>query len=766
MVIIHSSLCFTSALAVSTPTALRPACCPQRQATTRQLFRYDQPPKRLRPTATAAVPSAANGTSTTPSTVTPSPNPAPSDPDNTTPTISVKVANNALRTLFQYFNDLSAREPFIRNRLILAVACIVLSKLIGLTVPFFFKEAVDALMSAQPGATSAAAAATITSAVTAILLHGLARVLASVTHEFRNAFFARGGQRVGRSITATTFAHLHSLELGFHSGSRTGAVTRIVDRGTRSIMTIFRAVIFSFFPSFFELLLVCTVLFRSFSPTYVLVTLATFAAFTAWTLSINTVMGRIRAQMNGVENEASAKLTDSLINVESVKIYDNARHETHRYDQALSRYEDVAIRNEKLYARLNIGQTAAYTVGLTVLLLLATFDVVAGRISVGSVVLLTTMLQRLWIPLDFLGWQYREVKQSLIDVQNLFDILKREPAVKDVKDAKPIVVTEGRIVFENVCFRYPSGEAALPFVSKSSAAKQNGTDSAAHHNGSTKKARRRVAIDDLSFSVPGGSSVALVGASGSGKSTITRLLSRLYNVGGGRILIDGQDIATASMSSLRQAVSIVPQDTTLFNDTIEYNIRYGRPSATDEEVVEAAKAASIHDVIMRTEHGYKSLVGERGVRLSGGERQRLSIARAFLKGSRIIVEDETTSSLDTLTELEVSNALRNLGLNRTRIIVAHRLSTIMNVDQVLVMRSGKLVEQGTFDELVNRHGGVFKAMWERQQRKSENNEDIDDDDEEDSEEYESDDLTQSDEDSRKSSLDTLRDQQIHKMELQ
>lgn len=416
----------------------------------------------------------------------------------------------------------------------------------------------------------------ISLAAMAILMHGLARIGASITHELRNSVFARAGQRIGRSITATSFSHLHSLELAFHTTSRTGALTRVIDRGTRSVMTIFRAFLFSFFPSFFELALVCTVLFTRFSSAYVLIVMLTFLAFSLWTFSINDKMSEIRAEMNATENEASAKLTDSLINIEAVKLFDNSHLETKRYDISLSQYEKIAIRNERLYASLNIGQTCVYTLGLTALLLLATRDIAVGTLTVGSLVLLTTMLQRLWVPLDFLGWQYREVKQSLIDMQNLFDMLRRQSTIQDSDNANTLEVTHGNIEFENVSFVYPDNENDLSFTRKGAQRttlsgkaliKNDDGDEgngAAHATSSlqkppAKRTRRRVALDNLSFSVPAGSSVALVGASGSGKSTATRLMARLYDVTSGRILIDGQDISNVTQSSLRMGVSIVPQ---------------------------------------------------------------------------------------------------------------------------------------------------------------------------------------------------------------
>lgn len=478
--------------------------------------------------------------------------------------MSPRIAKSALTTLLHYYRDLSEREPFISKRLAAATFCIVISKLVGLTVPFFLKTAIDELMR---HASTSTPSRSIRAACIAILLHGVARIIASLAHELRNAVFAKAGQRIGRSITATSFAHVHSLELAFHTTSRTGALTRVIDRGTRSIMTIFRAMLFSFFPSFFELMLVCCVLFSQFSFSYVLVTLLMFTVFTLWTLTINNEMSLMRSEMNAVENEASAKLTDSLLNVEAVKVFNNAKLETKRYDRSLMRFEQISIGNEKLYARLNIGQTVAFTIGLTALLLLATRDIVIGQLTVGSLVLLTTMLQRLWIPLDFLGWQYREVKQSLIDIQNLFDILKRQPKIVDAVDATELRVGGGAISFEDVSFVYPEPDvdSTLLFTRKQAApvtmgqTERSAAEPASGDVTASKKTRRRGTLDRLNFQVVAGSSMALVGASGSGKSTATRLLCRLYDIGSGRILIDGQDISKVSLSSLRKAVSIVPQ---------------------------------------------------------------------------------------------------------------------------------------------------------------------------------------------------------------
>lgn len=433
------------------------------------------------------------------------------------------------------------------GRLILAVASILTAKTVGLAVPLLLKFIIDNLSKPRE--------LPWLMIVSAILLHGLANVLASIAHELRNGFFAKAGQRVGRSITATSFAHILSLEQAFHNTSRTGALTRVIDRGTRSVLTIFRALVFAFFPTLFELVLVCGVLLKTFSYTFVLVTVVAFVAFIWWTLSVNDRLSRARAETNEVENDASAKLTDSLMNMEAVKCFDNAGFEIKRYDDTLARYEACAIRNEWLFARLNMGQRAIYTAGLTCNLLLAARGVVNGSITVGSVVLLTSMLQQLWAPLNFLGWQYREVKQSLIDLQNLFDILKRKSKVKDSPYAKPLVVTGGAISFENVSFQYPESDDSLGFSAK----KMSSTDELVKHNGSSSKTSGKLAVNGLSFYVAPGKSLALVGTSGSGKSTATRLLCRLYDVSGGRICIDGQDISKATIASVRQAVSIVPQ---------------------------------------------------------------------------------------------------------------------------------------------------------------------------------------------------------------
>ncbi len=597
-------------------------------------------------------------------------------------------------------------EPFIIRRLILAILCVIASKFVALTVPLQFKRAVDALTLGVSGGSAALGAF-----VLAISLHIFGSIMASATRELRNGVFAKAGHRVGRRVTSTAFAHILRQDAAFHAAAATGALTRVVDRGTRSVLTIFRGLLFAFAPSLFELALVCGVLWRSFDLWYVGVTLLTFTIYIWFTFRLNDEMGRLRALSNSIDNEAGAKLTDAFFNVDSVTAFNNFQFENSRYDDTLKKAERLAVRNEWMYVGLNFGQSAIFTVGLTFMLWRCGTNILAGSMSVGSFAMLYTMLQQLWVPLYFLGWQYREVKQSLIDLQNLFSVLERQSAIQEVEGAKQLVVSGGSVEFENVTFSYPKNEMDLDFIRKPFEFSSLSEDKDAEKQ--TEK--RTHAISNLSFHVKPGESLALVGPSGSGKSSTMKLLYRLYDVAGGRILIDGQDISKVTLSSLREAISIVPQDTVLFNDSIAYNIRYGRPNATDAEVVAAAKAASIHDTIMRMSSGYETLVGERGVRLSGGERQRLSVARAFLKGSRIILEDESTSSLDSAMEQEVTRALKELGMNRTRIVIAHRLSTISDANKIVVIRDGTMVEEGTHGELLQRPNGLYRELWQRQQ---------------------------------------------------
>lgn len=467
---------------------------------------------------------------------------------------SVSEARSSLRALIKTYLRLAAAEPFIVRRLVLAVICVIISKLLALLVPLQFKRSVDALS----GAATERAGGTVAlrAFASAIALHFVATIGASMTRELRNGVFSRAGQRIGRRVTATAFAHILRQDAAFHAASATGTLTRIVDRGTRSVMTVFRGLIFSFGPTLLELLLVCTVLWRAFSAWYAIVTLATFAIYLAFTFRLNDAMSLVRLEMNLVENESGAKLADAFFNVDSVTAFDNFNFESKRFDATLRRAEELAVRNEWLYVFLNFGQGAIFTTGLVAMLWRSGTSIIAGSMSVGSFVMLYSMLQQLWVPLNFLGWQYREVRQSLIDLQNLFAILERQSIVREIEGAQPLIVKGGGVEFRNVSFSYPKEEDLdMDFIKKRS---EGAKFSDAHADGEDIE-KRRQAIKNLSFKVEPGQSLALVGPSGSGKSSTLKLLYRLFDVSDGNILIDGQDISQVSLSSLREAVSIVPQ---------------------------------------------------------------------------------------------------------------------------------------------------------------------------------------------------------------
>lgn len=520
---------------------------------------------------------------------------------------------------------------------------------------------------------------------------------------------------MGRRLTRSAFSTLHTLGAEWYAGIASGAVARAVDRGTRAVLVIFRALVFGFIPSIFELVLVLGVMASRGWTGGVWVVGVMFVLFVTWTLLVNDKLGKTRSVMNALDIEASARLTDSLINYEAVSVFDNAEFERRRFDSCLKAFEDASIRNEWQYALLNTGQKSIFAVGLTLVFFMTSVDIVNGLKTVGDIAMIAIMLKQLWVPLNFMGWQYRELRQSLVDLQNLFDLVETDPTVVDVEGAKELEVSGGAIVFDNVCFSYPAQASKSASVFAKDNYSQNGHgDEDGEANGKVVSGERTI-IKNLSFRVPPGKTFAIVGESGSGKSTALRLLYRLYNIDSGRVLIDGQDVSQVTLSSLRDSIAMVPQDTILFNDTIGYNIGYGRPGASMDEIVEAAKAASIHQVIMRMKNGYNTMCGERGVRLSGGERQRLSAARAFLKNSKIVMQDEATSALDSKTEAEVTKALKTLGKNRTSLVVAHRLSTVFDADWIIVMSKGVVVEEGTHRSLLKIPGGVYKAMWERQQ---------------------------------------------------
>jgi ATP-binding cassette subfamily B protein len=477
------------------------------------------------------------------------------------------------------------------------------------------------------------------------------------------------------------FRHLHRLSLRFHLDRRTGGLSRAIERGTKGVEFLLSFVLFNIVPTLIEILIVCAILWAMFDWRFAAVTFLTIAAYVWVTYKMTEWRIRFRREMNDADSGANTRAVDSLLNFETVKYFNNEAHEAERYDRGLRVYEDAASKSKVSLSALNTGQAAVMAAGITALMTMAAFGVAAGTMTVGDFVMVNAYLIQLSIPLNLLGTVYREIKQSLVDMETMFEILDQPPEIVDKPDARPLRVTDGRIDFEHVHFSYDS---------------------------------RREILHDISFSVPAGARVAIVGPTGAGKSTISRLLFRFYDVSAGAVKIDRQDVRAVTQDSVRKAIGIVPQDTVLFNDTIYYNINYGRPEASAEEVYEAARMARIHDFVESLPDGYASIVGERGLKLSGGEKQRVAIARAILKRPAIMLFDEATSALDTKTEQEIQASLAEVAQGRTTLVVAHRLSTVVDSDEILVLDQGRIAERGTHTQLL-RQGGSYAQMWTRQQ---------------------------------------------------
>ena len=568
----------------------------------------------------------------------------------------------------------------LKIRVVIAMLLLVASKLVTVVTPYAFKAATDALT-----AKSGVEVALLSVPIFMVLAYGVGRILMVVFAQMRDAIFSKVGQRAVRQLSNETFRHLHQLSLSFHLGRRTGALSRIISRGINGVDSVLRFALFNTFPTALEIALVCGVISYSFGHLYVWVVVATVIAYVGFTYWATERRIGIRRTMNEADNDAGTKAIDSLLNFETVKYFGNERHEADRYDVAMARYEKAAVKTWVSLAVLNAGQAIIYSIGLTLVMVMAAQEILAGTLTIGDFVMVNALMIQLYMPLNFIGSSYREIKQGLIDVEGMFSILRENTAIADRPGAKTFVPGKGEIVFDDVRFAYDE---------------------------------ERPILRGISFTVPAGKTVAIVGPSGAGKSTISRLIFRFYDVTSGRISIDGQDIQGVTQESLRRALGMVPQDTVLFNDTIRYNIAYGRPGASNAEIEEAARLAQIHDFVMSLPQGYDTVVGERGLKLSGGEKQRVSIARTILKGPPILVLDEATSALDTFTEQEIQVALKQVSRDRTTVVIAHRLSTVIDADEIIVLDKGVIAECGTHSGLL-RKKGLYAAMWNRQREADE-----------------------------------------------
>jgi ABC-type transport system involved in Fe-S cluster assembly fused permease/ATPase subunit len=570
----------------------------------------------------------------------------------------------------------------LKMRVVWSVVLLLIAKLATLSVPFTFKWATDALSGngSAPIEPSNWVVWVVASPLLMVASYGALRVLMAVLTQWRDGIFARVAMHAVRKLAYITFVHMHELSLRFHLERKTGGLTRVLERGRGGIETIVRMVILQLIPTIVEVSLLMAVLLWQFDWRYVLATLITVVIFMYFTYAATEWRIEIRRKMNDSDTEANTKAIDSLLNYETVKYFSSEQREATRYDRSMQRYEQASVKTYTSLALLNTGQAFIFTAGLTATMMMCAFGVRSGRNTVGDFVMINAMMIQLYQPLNFMGMVYREIKQAIIDIEKMFDVLERNPEIKDVAGARPLVVTSGNVRFEDVGFAYEP---------------------------------ERQILKGLSFEVPAGKTVAIVGPSGAGKSTISRLLFRLYDVSSGRILIDGQDIRNVTQTSLRASIGMVPQDTVLFNDTIRYNIRYGRWDASDDEVEQAAQLAQIDPLIRMAPMGYETQVGERGLKLSGGEKQRVAIARTVLKAPPILVLDEATSALDSHTEHEIQEALERVSRNRTSLVIAHRLSTIVGADEIIVLDQGRIAERGTHAQLLAM-SGLYASMWNRQ----------------------------------------------------
>ncbi len=570
-----------------------------------------------------------------------------------------------LRTLLPYLWG-------YRGRIAAALTCLVLAKVANVGVPVLMKKIVDSL---DPRI------AVLAVPLALLVAYGLLRLSTTAFTELREFLFAKVTQRAVRRIALTVFRHLHALSLRFHLARQTGGLTRDVERGQRGISTLISFALFSILPTLVEISFVSAILIARYDWTFMAITAVALALYILFTITVTEWRTHFRREMNELDSKANTRAIDSLLNYETVKYFGNEEWEAQRYDESLQRWERAAVLSQTSLSGLNIGQSAIIAIAVTLIMWRATVGVVGGTMTIGDLVLVNAFMLQLYIPLNFLGVIYREIKQAFADMERLFRLIEEHAEITDRPGARPLVVRGAEVRFEHVDFSYESN---------------------------------RQILYDVTFTIPAGHNVAVVGPSGSGKSTLARLLYRFYDLAQGRVTIDGQDIRDVQQATLRAAIAIVPQDTVLFNDTVEYNIAYGRPGATHDEIVQAATLAQIHDFVSRLPDGYATTVGERGLKLSGGEKQRVAIARAILKRPAILIFDEATSALDSRAEKAIQAELELIARNHTSLTIAHRLSTIIDADEILVLEYGRIVERGTHVALLAANG-AYARMWRLQQ---------------------------------------------------
>ncbi|KRS15860.1 ABCB family ABC transporter ATP-binding protein/permease [Roseovarius indicus] len=568
------------------------------------------------------------------------------------------------------------KERWVKWRVVLALAALVCAKLVAVGTPFLYKGAVDSLA----GEGQSAAWMLAAGAVGLTIAYGMARLMNTGFQQLRDVFFARVAQRALRKLALRTFQHIHAMSLRYHITRKTGGLSRIIERGVKGVEFLLRFLVFSIGPLVLELLMIGIVLWTLFDIWYLVVVAGVIAFYVLFTFKVTEWRVKLRKRMNDQDTDANQKAIDSLLNFETVKYFGAEEREAERYDKAMEGYQEAAVKTSYSLAFLNVGQSLLITGGLVIVMVMAAMGVQSGSMTVGDFVMVNSYMIQITMPLNFLGTVYREIRQALVDMGEMFGLLEQDPDVRDKPDAKPLHVSGGAVTLDDITFGYDP---------------------------------ERPILKGVSLNVPAGQTVAIVGPSGSGKSTIGRLLFRFYDVQQGSLKIDGQDVRDITQKSLHDAIGVVPQDTVLFNDTVGYNIGYGRDGATQDEIEAAARAAQIHDFIAGLPDGYDTTVGERGLKLSGGEKQRVGIARTFVKNPPILLLDEATSALDTETEQGIQEALKRAGQGRTVITIAHRLSTVADADNIIVLEDGQIVEEGSHSELLLRDGR-YAGLWRRQ----------------------------------------------------